>query len=835
MSVKKISLAAALLFALTACSGGGSSTPSAQKPVTPPTNAELHEQIKALQAKADAAEKKLKQAEQNANADKKALEALKAEAKKAREDAEKAKLAAENAKMAADNATKNVDQAVEKALKKAEEDRIKAREARDLHIKKLTKIARDAKIYEAEYLANHFSHLTEQQFTNYLKQREAKYNELKKLALDNGIEENDANHFANNYRDREQDEITDELNRLKEQKIEQEKHNQKIQELIALAKENGLSEWEAQNFADKFTSKELSEAQAELARRKAEIDLENKRNELVQLADKYNQILHSAFGYYNSYDFANAYLDDDIEKVRTKLENYQPLSNLANQYYQILGQDPESFINNNLDANIDEVRSSLEQKWQQRENKRQELINLARNSGLFNGDYEYEAFVNDYLYSDISQAEQELNNRKQERDREHKRLELVALGDKHSTIVQYVLGYYETTAFANEYLDKDINETRKKLESSQKKYDILFALAEEYHACELTECADYHGFVLQNLDKEIEEVRVELKRQAFSKLAESYIDSGIHPDSFANENINLSLEEAKAKLVNLAQKNENIRSQLIQLAKDRGLSEDQATGFGFSGHGYNLEDGENKLDEYIKELAFNEKQKNYELQFLTIEMPVGFYGKVEKREIPLLDSNGFETGKKVIEHYKDVYNQKYSAVVGVYNNTSHQQGYEVRKKTSSDDNYSYLGGFITPEHNLPVEGIATYNGVAFTAERQGVLNYQVNFGTKTGQGSISNLGELDTLTLESGNIGKRYHTSMGIAGDVTSKVMGGEQTGKVGNYALDFYGPKAEEISGTATIDTTPLNKVNYNLPKKYSSSSEIDIGFGGTRGEIQK
>ena len=173
----------------------------------------------------------------------------------------------------------------------------------------------------------------------------------------------------------------------------------------------------------------------------------------------------------------------------------------------------------------------------------------------------------------------------------------------------------------------------------------------------------------------------------------------------------------------------------------------------------------------------------------------------------MLDSNGFKTGENKVQSYIDLYKQQYSAVIGKYNGDYYS--YEVK---APDAVYyrKHIVGYITPEKSMPLEGKATYQGVAFGQDKQGSLTYKVDFGRKEGQGEITGLYP-EKLILEKGNIGKRYDKFMGVAGYInTEEGMG------TGNYVLDFYGPKAEEVAGAGQYDAK-------------------DIGLAGTRGEIKK
>lgn len=83
------------------------------------------------------------------------------------------------------------------------------------------------------------------------------------------------------------------------------------------------------------------------------------------------------------------------------------------------------------------------------------------------------------------------------------------------------------------------------------------------------------------------------------------------------------------------------------------------------------------------------------------------------------------------------------------------------------------------------------------------MSYTVNFADKTGSGKIIGLG--DQIILEQGQI-----SGAGISS--TAK-----QDNISGSYSLEFFGKEAEEIGGKVSLD------------------GKDAVGFGGTRGEIQK
>lgn len=171
---------------------------------------------------------------------------------------------------------------------------------------------------------------------------------------------------------------------------------------------------------------------------------------------------------------------------------------------------------------------------------------------------------------------------------------------------------------------------------------------------------------------------------------------------------------------------------------------------------------------------------------------------------------------------KMVYNQKYSATIADY---YVEESYNKTAGFLTDFNpvisNIHTQGLKTQVANIPTEGTATYLGKAFhgainmalpkpeesntsrVIERAGTLSYTVNFADKTGAGRILGLG--DQIILNQGQI-----SGSGISSTAKQDTL-------TGSYSLDFFGKNAEEIGGKVSLDRKDT------------------VGFGGTRGEIQK
>lgn len=116
--------------------------------------------------------------------------------------------------------------------------------------------------------------------------------------------------------------------------------------------------------------------------------------------------------------------------------------------------------------------------------------------------------------------------------------------------------------------------------------------------------------------------------------------------------------------------------------------------------------------------------------------------------------------------------------------------------------------------NLPTVGTYRYQGVAFTQNEQGKLDYAVDFDKRKGGGSITGIAAMGKIDLKESSIVPVSHTNAdqsvisghGINGAAISELKGS------GTYKLGFFGSNAEEIAGA-------VRQGNTNF-----------IGFGGTK-----
>ncbi|WP_077587414.1 factor H binding protein domain-containing protein [Rodentibacter caecimuris] len=436
----------------------------------------------------------------------------------------------------------------------------------------------------------------------------------------------------------------------------------------------------------------------------------------------------------------------------------------------------------------------------------------------------------------------------------------------------YGLNNQDARQFARENKNSTLDEAETLLESRrdeiQQKRQLLineiFALAKEKGLPEW----EAHNFAYgrNHTDKEsavedlnnyvTEKAERETKINELINLAKEKGLEDWEAQNFANDNVDNDRTLVQQNLEQAVNK-KKIVNELIQLAKEKGLGEWEAQNFANSNAENDQSTTLKNLEQFIVDRAIeiaNEVKRR-----VGENIPQGFTSKYDDKTKSIYNHKAQEIGKE--RTYKDIYNQKYSIIAATYASDEKFQDPESARKDYLLSIHSIdgrFGGFETKV--LPTEGNATYKGVGFTAERQGDLTYTVDFAKKEGEGEISGLKDLGTLHLDKGNIVRPYNYDgwgLGINSSMTAKEWKDQNV--TGQYQLFFYGPNAEEIAGVATLVQTPSDNATKKLsdvlpttgysdgprnilqdlpttyPNNPSEKFGIDIGFGGTRGEIQK
>ncbi|MGX2986535.1 factor H binding protein domain-containing protein [Ursidibacter sp. B-7004-1] len=328
----------------------------------------------------------------------------------------------------------------------------------------------------------------------------------------------------------------------------------------------------------------------------------------------------------------------------------------------------------------------------------------------------------------------------------------------------------------------------------------------------------------------------ELKQLAQSKGLQEW-----EANNFAYSNVAQGKAVALAELDKLVERN-NFIKELTQLAKDKGLEDWEAGNFANNYANGSKESALAELDKLLlqkEENVLKEAKRVFWSPIDVSEAPLGFTSQYGKKESSVYGWKGEDTGKKNIT-YVDVYNQKYSIVLGRYDNDHYsdpvKESYEV-------DIINLGGGLRTTDEQLPTEGTATYKGVAFSKDDQGNLEYTIDFTNRQGNGSITGLS-VGELVLEKGELYKAYDREWKTAGNVTATDWKDQKV--AGKYDTLLFGPNAEEITGQVKLTqdrvydhSTGMMRANADKallpPFDSSDNNGYSVGFGGTRGEIQK
>ncbi|OOF37002.1 hypothetical protein BKK47_11390 [Rodentibacter mrazii] len=133
----------------------------------------------------------------------------------------------------------------------------------------------------------------------------------------------------------------------------------------------------------------------------------------------------------------------------------------------------------------------------------------------------------------------------------------------------------------------------------------------------------------------------------------------------------------------------------------------------------------------------------------------------------------------------------------------------------------------------------------------------MDFAERKGSGKITGLDHIGDITLQEAEIYKSAsHNSMRVKGNAIADAWV-DEGGVTGEYAANFFGPNAEEITGKASliqgmykgsydsetgysfvspdryISDVTIKRINDSSQDGSLRGNNIDVGFGGTRGDI--
>ncbi|PJG85136.1 factor H binding protein domain-containing protein [Conservatibacter flavescens] len=614
----------------------------------------------------------------------------------------------------------------------------------------------------------------------------------------------------------------------------------KSRTLRLLAMSYGLDNQAARAFQRANMEKSFDEAEAILAKQQEEREKAqreewekqqaewNKRNEL------YNKL--SGIGVYGSEadEFVNTYLNSDEQETAlnrliaekeeaSRLENKR--NNLRDQFYDVVrlsyGELANTFVEQYLNATEDEIETKLT------ELKEIKDILEAKFNGTSLPYSIQDQFLADNLFKTATEQDKALAD----------------LSAKNEAIISQAMakGLDQTEArnFAYSYFNNTDAERATALERvAQEKVQRensraeLTAMAEEAGLFEgyfpfgnSNYYGQLDGFVSNNLGKSKAAAKIaldnllkdpEVKKGILAKYAkelgfELYQYYGIDIGEIIDQLSTQELSEAKAELV----KRKEITSLISEANVYRGSSSYEFIRAFVSN--YLKQDISVAVAEVERLKQRYEFVKIYLAKFnIDLAKNSSYLANIdyhlEDNEAQLNDWIGITKGQIVNINHNDysygdyssdttkIYAQEYSTVVG--RDTSMANGYDGSLTITTIEG--------TETKVLPQEGRANYVGKAFigigaNTNDEGSLSYDVNFTERKGSGTITGIERYGDVLLNEAPI-----VNVGIAGTATS-------SSETGNYELKFYGPNAEEVAGKASF------------------GEGKDIGFGGTRGEIQK
>lgn len=600
---------------------------------------------------------------------------------------------------------------------------------------------------------------------------------------------------------------------------------------------------------------DLQKAQEELAAAQKALDEKLSLEKTLTRDEVFQFALHNGLNTVDSSEFADNFKNNSKSFVTEQLVEVHKIIALKRlaRSYSLSEDEVRNFVNANKDKTLNEARTLLNGKRTERENLINELTALAKQKGL--EEWEARNFAYGKNYTDKESAVQDLNNYIAEKAKRKTKIdELINLAKEKG------LDDWEAQNFANANVDND----------KANALENLNQLAAEKEK--------------QKAEQEKERLQAD-KEQKIHELVEKYKNTyfpnlyNFNPWEFSEKNKDKSLEEVQTELDKIKTHREEI-AELAKILKDLKLNDYSIAQFIDENTFLSFEEAQANLDKKVTETINILKNSIYNdpsYGGTPLDKSLGFLAKedlVTKKD-PIIENDRETDRFTTTTTYSDIYNQKYSVVTGNYHkqdaeykefeyyyedgddrNASPRYRYVNRARTTENYNVNNANGFKTPVDKFPLEGKATYTGVAFDAKKQGELTYTVNFAERKGSGEITGLDHIGDITLQEADLYKSAtEGNMKIKGTAVANDWQNEG-GVTGNYNVDFFGPNAEEIAGKITLSQGQYKFVNNRgpfAPDKHINESVIttgqpingnsystptnsfDIGFGGTRGEIQK
>ncbi|WP_424765340.1 factor H binding protein domain-containing protein [Necropsobacter rosorum] len=279
---------------------------------------------------------------------------------------------------------------------------------------------------------------------------------------------------------------------------------------------------------------------------------------------------------------------------------------------------------------------------------------------------------------------------------------------------------------------------------------------------------------------------------------------------FANNYVNASEQDAEAELSRLAydkaiEKEEKARKSLYKEAIAAGLTEENANEYAQN----NVHTDEATKKQVLEQLVIDQHKGIKSASYKDGYNYVGYSEQADNTTT--CSENNCSTWDGKTSTSERLYNQKYSVVQYVSTNKA---GLLNNQYINEDTTTVEAKGLKTAASAMPNEGKAEYSGRVIHpyGGELGYLTYNVDFNERKGSGYVQGLPNYNTnkVHLNEGTIDKSAISSTVTAG-----------VDERGEYTVEFFGPKAEEIGGKMVIHNPILG--------------EHHFGLAGKRGEITK
>jgi len=325
--------------------------------------------------------------------------------------------------------------------------------------------------------------------------------------------------------------------------------------------------------------------------------------------------------------------------------------------------------------------------------------------------------------------------------------------------------------------------------------------------------------------------KIEASRLALDKKAKEAGLSAQQAAAYAEANKEAEATVAQSALDSIVAENTRIatkKADLVVKAQVAGLNAERAKQFADNNANTAETDVVKALNSEVSKAVLADKGGVY-ANGLTTDNKITSQSSSSKY-IQTPYGSTYTTQTETQSSLNKTYNQPYSVVVGSGTVTTTTDNYNGTQ-TTSNFGLEKVAGLATLEQNVPSVGKAMYTGEAFSSfDKDSEFSYLIDFDKRKGSGAITGWeDEFGDIKLKEGNLNKVNvggKAAVGVSGIWSGTTIDGLATPSEsnGSYALGLFGPKAEEVAGTATVNSvlTGSNTVK--------AGSNYIVGFGGQK-----